>query len=873
MRRHKPSLAGAADVTFNPASNHHRCRTFHHLQLSMNTAAGVPPGKGKACAECRRSKLKCDREFPCQSCIRRGCGAICPDGTLAATKGNKVLMAHAQKLTEQVKTMSTRIRELEAALEKTQCATSTPHPLLRDAGRQDPLADISDLEARYEADLESVSENMGSLAIGWDGKAKYYGETAGAEYLQSLMPDGEITLKELGNPKRLGLPFEVLELVHSFPFGHYEHSYCTALFNPYLPSRERATQLAELYYANIAWMYDPIPRGDFERIILQSVYQTPDKHASLSSIHAHSVSVFFMVLALGSLFDHGPTRELVAEQYHALGRAAFALESIVRGATCATSQALFLMVHFLYQADRSGNERRWLLMGLCAKVAQMIGLQRDSAGWNLEREEVQRRRTMFWEFYTWDAWSSVVNGRPPALNLGHSDCRFPDDLSSSTKEDGSLELGFHAWKFRYSAACLSISVQRAFAVQQFDYPSLLHLDKRIRTFPIPSHLRSPGQDSSELWNQDPTRAMQQYCVVCECESNLLYIHRSYFAQALRESEEPLQHKYSQSVMAAYRSALVLIASLKNLNTVHPKLSSRVWYFWSGFYTSCVLLGAIVIESPGSKLARNALAELNVARPIYEEGSELCRPPATMAMLDKLHARAHAAFTDYHTKLQYGETSRPLPNDGCRSVPDELDVIGGRTSVITKSAPVSPHASTPPSPDAGSASQSASPEADPSHVGANMLPLSYVRSVAAPDPGAHAGTSSSYAAPTETEAVSNTYNSDSSSAYAAYFDPAAGLAYGYAPADASQPAYQAMQVVEAKPSLCRPGGAGEFAAAPRRYDAYGSRDAAPVQPLGQSQYKFYQPLATVGAAPLTVQPPVQNQQEIWWKFVEDLGMSS
>lgn len=52
-----------------------------------------------SCAECRRSrqllhqflsstliiplsrlKLRCDRGIPCSSCVKRGCGAICPDG-------------------------------------------------------------------------------------------------------------------------------------------------------------------------------------------------------------------------------------------------------------------------------------------------------------------------------------------------------------------------------------------------------------------------------------------------------------------------------------------------------------------------------------------------------------------------------------------------------------------------------------------------------------------------------------------------------------------------------------------------------------------------------------------------------------------------
>jgi hypothetical protein len=54
-----------------------------------------------SCAECRRSvtllyhipskysisfhrlKLRCDRSIPCGSCVKRGCGAICPDVSLS----------------------------------------------------------------------------------------------------------------------------------------------------------------------------------------------------------------------------------------------------------------------------------------------------------------------------------------------------------------------------------------------------------------------------------------------------------------------------------------------------------------------------------------------------------------------------------------------------------------------------------------------------------------------------------------------------------------------------------------------------------------------------------------------------------------------
>lgn len=87
----------------------------------------------------------------------------------------------------------------------------------------------------------------------------------------------------------------------------------------------------------------------------------------------HRLSVFFIVLGTGALFDSHPSARIMAEQYHALACATFSLESILSGATCASIQALLMMTHFLFLTDRSGNERRWLLSGLSTKVIHMVG--------------------------------------------------------------------------------------------------------------------------------------------------------------------------------------------------------------------------------------------------------------------------------------------------------------------------------------------------------------------------------------------------------------------------------------------------------------------------------------------------------------------
>jgi hypothetical protein len=55
-------------------------------------------------------------------------------------------------------------------------------------------------------------------------------------------------------PKYLGLPYEILELVQAFPLGLRDRAHMMADFITYIPLRERANELAELYYCNAAWL-------------------------------------------------------------------------------------------------------------------------------------------------------------------------------------------------------------------------------------------------------------------------------------------------------------------------------------------------------------------------------------------------------------------------------------------------------------------------------------------------------------------------------------------------------------------------------------------------------------------------------------------
>ncbi|PVG02743.1 hypothetical protein CPB86DRAFT_696924 [Serendipita vermifera] len=134
----------------------------------------------RSCAECRRLKLKCDRNVPCGACVRRGCPSICPDGKLVAVDLYfRFILSNTQELHNKIEALQTRIKELEAALAQLQSkVTSEPHPLLTQSLKTATEALQSDDEAtkNSESDDEDLVDTFGSLTIDPEGKTVWYAQ-------------------------------------------------------------------------------------------------------------------------------------------------------------------------------------------------------------------------------------------------------------------------------------------------------------------------------------------------------------------------------------------------------------------------------------------------------------------------------------------------------------------------------------------------------------------------------------------------------------------------------------------------------------------------------------------------------------------------
>ncbi|KAJ8522709.1 hypothetical protein ONZ45_g713 [Pleurotus djamor] len=573
-----------------------------------------------------------------------------------------------------------------------------PHPLLNEEllkikaplQREVPTQRNGALDrTKEEENNPDVVDAFGSLHIGSEGRTKYYGQIASSYHFmqneEDSDPEPDNHMLELENI----LPKDILDRASSFPINSYQslaQDTSVHLLRYYLPPVEQAVALKNFYFSHAAMMYNPISADSFNTEILNEVYGSPEGSPSEDSLRSHRLSLMFIVLAIGTLMDTSiQSYSLEAEKYNQLARAALFRHSLFDDPTITAVQALFLMTYYLFLSDRQGNSSgaRWAIMGIAVKLAQSIGLHRDSGRWGVDQKETQRRRELFWELYTYDSWQCMTFGRPPSFTLAHVDCKMPHI------NDTSDEQSYHAWKHRFSAECMSILHDQAFGAKTPTYATVLQLDRKFRAFPVPPILQVAGFGQSESrpggYPETVTLILQRHIVLAIRESNLLYLHRSFFARAVSDHpKDPLGSPYSTSVLAAYRSAGSLVALMRNLHSQLKEPSERMWFLWTHMFSCAIVLGSIVTRCPSMSLAPSALSQLDSACELFAKAAPAFRAEKVLGIMLGLQAKAHASF-DEHRRNGSSPTGRYPPSEPVSPAgdSDELDTLGGKTILVNK----------------------------------------------------------------------------------------------------------------------------------------------------------------------------------------------
>ncbi|KAA1468740.1 hypothetical protein DENSPDRAFT_834151 [Dentipellis sp. KUC8613] len=666
-----------------------------------------------SCAECRRLKLRCSRVFPCTSCVKKGCAAICPDGSLTTGKGNRFILANTEVLHDKIGQLSTRVRQLEDALaESHSYHASERHPLLSDDLLQikRPLEREAKNEMPPPPEIEAAEaiDAVGSLSISEKGRTNFFGQTANSWYLLKNEA-GSSDEDEVASPE-VPLPTDIPWLAHAFPFNTTRSSdSIRGSLLGLLPNASKARQLADIYFQHAAWMYTPIDQREFHDSIFLRIYDPHVVTPEHDPIASHRLAVLYMILALGALLDlEKPANSYDATQYFQLGRAALALDSVFEEQSITAIQALVIMSHYMFLSDIDGP--RWALMGLVVKLAHSCGLHRDSGKWNLSNEETHRRRSLMWEIYTYDSWQSLTYGRPPSFSLLHMDCQMAHEPYKN--EQGEEEMSFALWKHRFSSQCLSIVHDQAFGARTPSYKVIQELDKKVRNFYTPPSLQVPGFGGpmGELAPPPAPLTLQRYVGFAIREITIFYMHRGFFARAIEDnSDDPLGSKYAPSVLAAYNSACSFVGLIKSLFSQQPTLTERMWFLFTHVFSCAIVLSSIPIKCPSMALARSALSHLDSALRLFEQVAENPRAVKVVPILRKQRERAISSMSDMNGQTPLMSPSRVSPPEirDVKREDDELATLGGKTRLVPRKA-----SSTPSSPAKAASLPASSPGNSP-----------------------------------------------------------------------------------------------------------------------------------------------------------------
>ncbi|KAH9029148.1 hypothetical protein EDB85DRAFT_1867407 [Lactarius pseudohatsudake] len=671
---------------------------MHSREIEMKRSRGEI-----TCAECRRLKIKCDKQIPCQSCQRRGCASLCPNGLLATGQGTRFVIAATEHLHRRIDRMGGRIRELEDALAVLQGShSSEPHPLLCEGSHVDTDKPNEQPQASKDEGADEVTRSLGTLTVSDHGISRFFGSTGGSLLLLNVDSAESPSRTTESDSSRSSLPLYLQRFTYSFPFtptGTVQQNIDT--IKDYLPPWDRALAMAGSYLANATWLYRGVTQQHLINEMLPAIYGKQTAYTDDYS-GPHDLALLFSVFALGSVMDSSlpnSTSESEGEHYNELALVALCQQPVLLKPSVATIQALHLSAIYstMHGGDVSSGETTlestWSLVAVACYLAQTVlltstTLDRDPARWESDPRIVQRRRLVFWDLFLVDSWHALTLGRPPSFNRAFIDCEFPqegDVPKNLDPGDASSCMSLRAWMFRFGFEGPAEIVARTLTAAPPRYSTIQELDRKVHEFRVtPETLQAirggPGVDPRSV----PIPASMIAFMLSNTQDVLLmYLHRNFFIQALIDNpENPIRGQYAPSFLATVQASKNILRTIEEQLPIQPVIVSRFCTIWTFTFSAAVVFAFIATHGPRSSLANDAIIELDRAYSLTEFASKTNRrAKRALVILNRMREKAHRA-------LEAVRNSPPPPQpDGTvhsvkqEEIDDDFVVFAGRRPVL------------------------------------------------------------------------------------------------------------------------------------------------------------------------------------------------
>ncbi|WWC71752.1 uncharacterized protein I206_105711 [Kwoniella pini CBS 10737] len=561
-----------------------------------------------SCAECRRSKLRCSKTWPCTECQRRGCPDICPNGTVSKRRTMRNIIEEnnelKDRLTQSVNTNNPSTSNHTVNITAADAFSTFPSPPI--IQERTPTFDLGIISDTYDSNLGTTTRTtllnpnlsvppVGQLSIGSGGRSKFFGPTAAAHVLPDDWEDQDSadqssTLPD--NESALG-PGPTFPLIRPSPSAR--RSFLNEARNQ-VPIGDLKETWIQLYWNASSWRFEPITREHFDRIVLDLSIGNASSSSRNSARVGAQLGVLFAVLAIGCLFDPDlPPHSDQAQKFDDLSMSCLTAADFMTNTSVPSLICLHLHCCFLLNDSRPRTDEIYVLVGLALRLATMAGFHRDGTWWDLPQGEVDARRRIWWEILTLERVNSNRFGCPSFINFGQFDALRPSDQSPDS---------FLYWRWEYDNVLHTLinSIDTIRSSPNLD--GLQEADALERSYwgRVPSTLKATNLP---LWIDDKSIvfALQQHRLALHYYTGLLQLHRLGMNRALRlHSAEPLDSQFSASVKVVIEEACKNVLDLVDEIYKIDHINTRHMVIALDLFSTLVPQAALVIRSPRSALA-------------------------------------------------------------------------------------------------------------------------------------------------------------------------------------------------------------------------------------------------------------------------------
>ncbi|KAG1863671.1 hypothetical protein F4604DRAFT_1586908 [Suillus subluteus] len=367
------------------------------------------------CEPCRNSKLKCDRNRPCSSCVLRGTIALCyqdargheSDLNLRPDDQNASRVDPMQEIT--------RLKHSVSLLETFIIANHRNLPFKRpldppSSGPPSPLK-------KEPQDSDTVDRDNAPGMIGSQGHGGFYaGTTSVVTHLtmnESRASDDPMDR----HPSQEGLVTD--EIAAS------THEYDRDLLEV-LPALETIDALVIYYFEYCNWIYRHVNQSAFT-----SAWSRFKSGSSPDRVVLATVCMI-MAIAVHYLPPRDPLIAHLADNHEELGKRFYDVMRTAldrhraesRTYTLELVECLLIRSHYL-NLSKTDSEEIWAIRAELVSMGLAMGLHRDPSRWRMHKELAERKRWAWWHIILLERWQAFMFGRPIAVASHHFDTQLP----------------------------------------------------------------------------------------------------------------------------------------------------------------------------------------------------------------------------------------------------------------------------------------------------------------------------------------------------------------------------------------------------------------------------------------------------------------